>query len=132
MPDFDNNDDIENRVAVLERQFLKLREQVALAISEASAARMLAAGADHDISEVRAELRALTQSLNALRETQPELSKKVHSLRDQVHSLEDQVHSLDDKVTKLDDKVTHGFSTLSAGMAQIMALLTPKSGSEQS
>jgi chromosome segregation ATPase len=118
VPDSDHNDDIENRVAVLERQFLRLREQVTLAVSEAAAARLLAAGADHDVSEVRAELRAHIQALNALRETQLELDKKVTSL--------------DDKVTKLDDKVTHGFGTLSAGMAQIMALLKPTSASEQS
>ncbi|HET9258073.1 MAG TPA: hypothetical protein VFO16_23155 [Pseudonocardiaceae bacterium] len=112
-------------MAVLERQFLKLHEQVALAVSEASAARVLAAGADHDVSEVRAELRAHTQSLNALRETQLELSKEVHSLSKEVFGLQD-------KVTSLDDKVTRGFSTLSAGMTQILALLTPTSDSEQS
>jgi hypothetical protein len=42
------------------------------------------------------------------------------------------VTSLDDKVAKLDDKVTHGFGTLSAGMAQIMTLREPTSGSERS
>ena len=109
VPDSDN--DIENRVAVLERQILRLNERVALPTSEATAARVLAAGADHDVSEVRAELRAHTQVLNALRETQLELDKKVHSLG---------------------DKVTQGFDTLGTGMAQIMALLTPNSSSERS
>ena len=40
--------------------------------TDASAARELAAGADRDVSEVRAELRAHTRALNALRETQVE------------------------------------------------------------
>lgn len=109
MPDSDN--DLESRVALLEHEMVRLREQVALTSSEAAAARVLAAGADHDVSEVRAELRAHTQALNALRETQLEL---------------------DQKVNRLDDKVTQGFGTLAAGMAQITALLTPNAGSGQS
>ncbi len=40
--------------------------------ADAVAARHLAAGADRDVSEVRAELRAHTSALNALRETQVE------------------------------------------------------------
>ena len=116
MPDSDN--EIENRVGVLERQLLRLREDVALATSEAAAARVLAAGADHDVSEVRAELRAHTQALNALRETQLELATKVTDL--------------DHKVTDLDHKVTEGFGTLAARMAQITALLTSNGGSRQS
>jgi hypothetical protein len=38
--------------------------------ADAVAARVLAAGADRDISEVRTELRAPTAALNALREIQ--------------------------------------------------------------
>jgi hypothetical protein len=49
VPDSDN--DIENRVAVLERQILQLNEQVALPTSEAAAARVLAAGADHSLGD---------------------------------------------------------------------------------
>ncbi len=109
MPESDNN--LESRVALLEREMVQLREQVALTSSEAAAARVLAAGADRDVSEVRAELRAHTQTLNALRETQLELDRKV---------------------TGLDQKVTQGFGTLATGMAQITALLTPKAGSGQS
>ena len=43
--------------------------------TDASAARELAAGADRDVSEVRAELRAHTRELNALPETQVEQSQ---------------------------------------------------------
>jgi hypothetical protein len=59
-------------LTALERQVAYLREQNALIASDASAARTLAAGADRDVSEVRAELRAHTQVLNSLRETQLE------------------------------------------------------------
>jgi hypothetical protein len=67
------SDDFETRLASVERDVARLREQSALTSSDAAAARALAAGADHDVSEVRAELRAHTRSLNALRETQLEL-----------------------------------------------------------
>jgi hypothetical protein len=98
-----SDDDLENRVAVLEREVARLREQVALTTSDAAAARVLAAGADHDVAEVRAELRAHTQALNALRETQLEQGQKM----------------------------SDGFSALNTGMAQITALLKGITGSEQ-
>ena len=66
----DSPDDLENRVTALEREVLRLRDQIALTSSEAAAARVLSGGADHDVSEVRAELRAHTQALNALRQIQ--------------------------------------------------------------
>lgn len=91
----DPGDDLENRVAVLERAVARLREQAALTSSDAAAARVLAAGADHDVAEVRAELRAHTQALNALRETQLEQGQRM----------------------------TDGFTTVSSGMARITELL---------
>ncbi len=64
------DDDIETRLTIVERDVAQLREDVALTNSDAAAARVLAAGADHDVSKVRAELRAHTQALNAPREIQ--------------------------------------------------------------
>jgi len=46
--------------------------ELAVVRQEAAAARALAAGADRDVAEYRAELRAHTRTLNALRETQLE------------------------------------------------------------
>lgn len=75
----DPGDDVEARMAVIEREIARLREQtahtsseVAAARADAAAARVLAAGANRDVSEVRAELHAHTQALNALRENQLE------------------------------------------------------------
>ncbi|MGH3565108.1 MAG: hypothetical protein ACRDRH_03560 [Pseudonocardia sp.] len=98
-----SDDALENRVRVLEREFARFREQAALTRSDAVAARVLAAGADHDVSEVRAELRAHTQALNALRDTQLELRE-----------------------TQLEQgqRMSQGFSMVNTGMAQITALLT--------
>ncbi len=98
----DSAEGFETRLVTLEGEVARLREQVALSSSDAAAARVLAAGADHDVSEVRAELRAHTQALNALRETQLE---HVQEMRE-------------------------GFAKQAAGMAQITALLTKIVGSE--
>ena len=43
----------ETRLASLEREVVQLREQVALSGADAVAARVLAAGSDRDVSEVR-------------------------------------------------------------------------------
>ena len=64
--------DLEGRVEALERQMGEVSQRVAGAAADAEAARVMAAGADRDVSEVRAELRAHTSVLNALRETQIE------------------------------------------------------------
>ena len=93
-------DDCESRLASLEREVSQLREQVALSSADAAAARVLAAGADRDVGEVRAELRAHTQALNALRETQLEQGQEIRELGREMHA---------------------GFATLSTGMTQITA-----------
>jgi hypothetical protein len=103
-------DDIETRLDIVERDVTQLREQLALTISDAGAARMLAAGADHDVSEVRAELRAHTQALNALREIQLEQGRKID---------------------EQGREMREGFATLATGMAQITALLTNLGGTEE-
>lgn len=111
-----NAEDLENRVALLEREVARLREQAALTNSDAGAARVLAAGADHDVAEVRAELRAHTKALNALRETQLEQGQTL-----QEHAQILQEHG---------QRMSEGFATLNVGMAQITALLKRLTGSE--
>jgi chromosome segregation ATPase len=58
-------EDLAQRVAAIEAELAVVRQ-------EAAAARALAAGADRDVAEYRAELRAHTRTLGALRETQLE------------------------------------------------------------
>jgi chromosome segregation ATPase len=58
-------EDLEQRVAAMEAELAIVRQ-------EAAAARALAAGADRDVAEYRAELRSHTRLLTALRETQVE------------------------------------------------------------
>jgi uncharacterized coiled-coil protein SlyX len=126
-----NVDDLEHRVASLEHQVGRLREQAALAVSEASAARLLAGGADHDVSVAQNELRAHIRALNALRETQLEQGQAITSLDQKVTSLDQKVTEQSRAITSLDQKVAEGFATLGAGMAQITALLTRGSDSGQ-
>jgi chromosome segregation ATPase len=116
------DDEVEARFTSLEQEVARLREQVArtssdaaAARADAAAARVLAAGADRDVSEVRAELRAHTQALNALRETQLEQGREMHEgFATQGREMRD------------------GFATVATGMAQITALLTEiKEGSDR-
>jgi len=102
-------DDIELRVSRLEHEQARVRDEVAQARADAAAARVLAAGADRDVSEVRAELRAHTGALNALRETQREMFQ---SQRD------------------MDRRMSDGFATLHTGMQQITVLLERAIGSD--
>lgn len=90
-----SSNNLESRVTFLEQEVDQLREQSVATRSDAAAARVLAAGADHEVSDVRTELRAHTRVLSALRETQLEQNKKM----------------------------TEGFTMLNMGMVQITALL---------
>lgn len=108
--------DLTGRVDALETQMRDVRHELTTARTEATAARALAAGADHDVSEVRAELRAHTSALNALRETQLEQGQDINELRTEMRAV-------DHKVTALDAKVNEGFTKMSIGMAQITALI---------
>jgi methylmalonyl-CoA mutase cobalamin-binding subunit len=105
-----SDEDFEGPLTSLEREVARLREQAVLTSTDAVAACVLAAGADRDVSEVRAELRAHTQGLNALRETQLEQGGEIVSLR---RELAEQGREMRD-----------GFATVATGMAQITALLT--------
>ncbi len=111
-------------MSLLEQEVARLRECVALSGADAGAARVLASGADRDVSEVRAELRAHTQALNALRETQLDQGERLTSL-------EGRLTSLEGRLTSLEDEVREGFATVHTGMAHIVALLEGVAGSAQ-
>jgi len=122
------DDDVEARITRLEHEVAELREQVALTRSDAAAARVLAAGADRDVSEVRAELRAHTQGLNALRETQLEQGQEINELR---HEMREGFTSQGRRIDALEREMRGGFATMATGMAQITALLTDIRGPER-
>jgi chromosome segregation ATPase len=101
--------DLERRVRRLEQEVPQLRGEVAEVRTEATAARFLAGGADRDVSEVRAELRAHTSALNALREGQRELWDGQREQGVRIDSLEREMRT--------------GFATVNAGVSQIITLL---------
>ena len=109
-------DDIESRVERLEAEVARLRHRVIETGHDAVAARLLAGGADRDVSEVRAELRAHTRALNALRETQSEFGARLDAVERRLTSLEARVGSLDTEMRA-------GFAEMRSGMAQIVSLL---------
>jgi hypothetical protein len=94
--------DLEARVRDLEHEVLRLKESVEIARADAAAARVLAGGADRDASDLRALLRAHTQTLTALREAQLEQQDEVRALRTDMQ---------------------RGFGMLQAGIAQIVEAL---------
>jgi chromosome segregation ATPase len=74
-------EDMERRIAALEEQVHRLAARVEDNAQDAAAARVLARGADRDVSEFRTELRdfrqATTRSFNAAREDLTDLREVV-------------------------------------------------------
>jgi len=98
----DPNNDLEARVTALESQIRLVR-------ADAAAARVLAGGADRDVSALAAKLDAHTRVLNALRETQLEQGIAIGELSHRVDGLEHEMRQ--------------GFAMMATGMARITALL---------
>lgn len=106
-------EDLDSRVRRLEREVALLRERVAESAVNASAARTLASGADRDVSDVRAELRAHLRTLNALRQTQLEMQEGMRDMRADLRG----------EIAELRTEMRGSFSVVNTGMAQISALL---------
>ena len=94
---------IPERVTRLEHEMLEVR-------ADAKAARVLAAGADHDVSRVESTLRAQKSLIEALRETQVEQGQRI-----------------DDGFARVDEgfvEMRSKFATVGLGLEQITTLLT--------
>jgi hypothetical protein len=76
-------DDLESRDTALETEVRELKGRVRSTAHDAAAARVLAGGADHDVAEIRGEIRdfrrATTASFNAMREDFSDLSTRFES-----------------------------------------------------
>ena len=122
--------DLEARVRDLEHEVMRIKDSVEISRADAAAARVLAGGADRDVSDMKTLLRAHTQTLNALRETQIEQGQKLTGLDTRLTGLDTRVvridakvDQLDAKVGQMDAKVDRALGLLSTGMAQIVAML---------
>jgi chromosome segregation ATPase len=126
--------DLEARVRDLEHEVLRLKDSVEISRADASAARVLAGGADRDVSDVKTLLRAHTQTLNALRETQIEQGQKLTDLDAKLDarttSLQAQTTSLQAQIDGLHAEMRRGFGTLHTGMAQLLAALPNQQGED--
>lgn len=83
--------------------------------ADPAATRLLAGGADRDVSAFATKLDAHTRTLNALRETQLEQGAAIGDLNHRVDSLEREMRG--------------GFAMTATGMARITALLENIAGS---
>jgi chromosome segregation ATPase len=138
------NDDLEARVSALEAQMRLVR-------ADAAAARVLAGGADRDVSAFAAKLDAHTRALNALRETQleqgmaiGELSRRVEGVDQRVEGLgqrlgdlgqrvegvDQRLGDLGQRVEGLEHEMRKGFATTATEMARITELLEGIAGSQ--
>lgn len=88
-------EELEARVAALEGEVRRIRE-------DAAAARILAGGADRDVSALSARIDMHRALLDALRETQIEQGQKIDSLEQEMRK---------------------GFLTLTIGQSEILVLL---------
>ena len=100
-------DELNRRVTRLESEMVKAR-------ADAAAARVLASGAARDVSGMRVELRARTQLLNALRETQMEQGKTLAQHAKELGGVKSEMRT--------------GFRTLGLGQAKLVELLSAHLG----
>jgi hypothetical protein len=91
----------------------RVAHEVGEARKDAAAANILAGGTDRNVVDLRAELRAHTNSLQALRETQIEQGNSLAEMRTEMR----------EGYNALDTKMRDGFSVLKAGQVQITMLL---------
>jgi chromosome segregation ATPase len=124
--------DLEARVRDLEHEVLRLKDSVEISRADSAAARVLAGGADRDVSDLKTLLRAHTQTLNALRETQLEQHGKLMSLDEKVTSLDDKSTPMQAQIDGLRSEMQRGFGTLHTGMAQLLAALPNQRADDQS
>jgi chromosome segregation ATPase len=133
--------DLERRVSALEHEVAYLKGELDRARENTQAVRVFAGGADRDVSDVRSELRAQRQLLQALRETQVEHGARLDRLESRMDRLELRMNALEDRMTGLDTRLTgrmdglanrmdslaaemrEGFAKVHAGMAHIVTLL---------
>lgn len=93
-------EELEQRLTALEHDVQQIRQ-------DAAAARVLAGGADRDVSAFATRLDAQTRLLQALRETQVEQGERFN---------------------QLERKVDQGFGALATGQAEITTLLNRLAG----
>jgi hypothetical protein len=119
--------DLEARVAALETHVHELTERVRHSEQDAIAARVLAGGADRDVTDIRGELREFreqnTRVLNAMREDLTDLRQRVE---DGFRRVDDGFQRIDNEFRRVDNgfvEMRGKFDATAAGQQQIVELL---------
>ena len=126
--------DVERRISALEAEVSRIQGELDRARQDAAAARVLATGADRDVSDVRSQLRAQRGLLQALRDTQVEHGDRLDRLERRMTAVELRLGALEDRIAGMDARLTGridsletgmraGFAKMSVGMAHIVTLL---------
>jgi hypothetical protein len=90
--------EIHERVTRLEYQMVDARK-------DAAAARVLAGAADRDVSEMHAQLRAHTRTLNALRETQLEHGERLAGVEGQLVGVEGRLGGVEGQLVGVEGRL---------------------------
>ncbi|GAA1259274.1 hypothetical protein GCM10009609_22800 [Pseudonocardia aurantiaca] len=113
-------DDLESRVTALETQVRELTDRVRHSQHDAAAARVLAGGADRDVTEIRAEIRdfrqATTSSFTAMRQDLADLRQQMD---DRFRQVNDGFHQVDGGFTEVRGRL----DAAAAGQQHIVDLL---------
>lgn len=116
-------EELEARVAALEGEMRHVRQ-------DAAAARVLAGGADRDVSAFGARLDAQQRLLEALRETQVEQGQRLVGLESEMRqgfaTLESRLGGVDSRLGGVEGRL----AGLEGGQAQILDLLRRRNGRE--
>jgi septal ring factor EnvC (AmiA/AmiB activator) len=107
----------------LERRVTAVEAEVAQVRREAAAARALAAGADRDVADYRAEMRAHTRGLEALRQTQIEHYAEHKAEFAKVHNEFAKIYNEFAKVNDEFARVNTGIGRVEAGVQHLVRLL---------
>lgn len=124
--------EMEARVAALEAQVRDLAQRVRRSEQNAAAARVLAGGADRDVSEYRTEMRQFRQQHTAeVREFRQQNSQVLNAMRRDVTTLREEMN---ERFARLDEqfaRVDGGFADMrgqldvaAAGLQQISGMLS--------
>lgn len=112
-------DDIEARVSALESQVTELTTQVRHSARDAAAARVLAGGADRDVTEIREEIRdfrrATTSSFNAMRTDLTDLRGDMTDLQSNVANWFTEIRGRLDATAAGHQQIVDLLNTLIAG-----------------
>jgi hypothetical protein len=116
-------EELGERVTALEHKVHEVQATADSARADAAAARVLAGGADRDVSAFGAKLDVHKALLEALRETQVEQGQRLTGVEGRLSGVEGRLTGVEGRLTSLEGKVDKGFSMLATGQAQITALL---------